>query len=134
MHGSNLGREMKGRPAVAGETENMATPDDYALVTQAILEQRAASPSACDTMLGLLETQQNAPPHRALFAARRYIALGFQDRQHQRRHQRCRLRQWARRHLVIAVFCDGFPDQHVGEQTIGEITRAALRATGVAAV
>ena len=34
--------------------------------------------------------------------------------------------------LVVAVFCEGFPDQHEGEQVIGDITHAALRATGVA--
>ena len=35
------------------------------------------------------------------------------------------------RRLVIAVFCEGMPDQHVGEQIIGDVTRAALKATGM---
>jgi beta-lactamase class A len=33
--------------------------------------------------------------------------------------------------LILAVFCEGMADLHVGEQCIGEIARAAIRATGV---
>ena len=35
--------------------------------------------------------------------------------------------------LILAVFCEGMADLHVGEQCIGDIARAAMRATGVAA-
>jgi beta-lactamase class A len=33
--------------------------------------------------------------------------------------------------LILAVYCENFPDQHTGEQVIGDISRAALAATGV---
>jgi beta-lactamase class A len=33
--------------------------------------------------------------------------------------------------LILAVFCEGMADLHQGEQCIGEIARAAMRATGV---
>ena len=46
MTGSNLGREMKGRPAEPGEQENWATPLDYATAIQALLDGRAAGGSA----------------------------------------------------------------------------------------
>jgi len=34
--------------------------------------------------------------------------------------------------LILAVFCEGMADLHVGEHCIGDIARAAMRATGVA--
>jgi len=34
--------------------------------------------------------------------------------------------------LILAVFCEGMADLHVGERCIGDIARAAMRATGVA--
>jgi hypothetical protein len=34
-------------------------------------------------------------------------------------------------HLILSVFCEGMADLHVGEQCIGDIARAAMRATGV---
>ena len=33
--------------------------------------------------------------------------------------------------LILSVFCEGMADLHVGEQCIGDIARAAMRATGV---
>ena len=33
--------------------------------------------------------------------------------------------------LILSVFCEGMADLHVGEQSIGDIARAAMRATGV---
>jgi beta-lactamase class A len=134
MRGSNLGREMKGRPAIAGETENMATPDDYALVTQAILEERAASPSACATMLGLLETQQNDRRIARYLPQNDRLRWGSKTGSISGVTNDVGFVSGPAGDLVIAIFCDGFPDQHVAEQTIGEVSRAALRATGVAAV
>jgi beta-lactamase class A len=132
MRGSNLGREMKGRPAVAGEIENMATPDDYALVTRAILEQRAASPSACDTMVALLEQQQNARRIARFLPEDGGLRWGSKTGSISGVTNDVGFVSAPAGTLVIAVFCEGFPDQHAGEALIGELTRAALRATGVA--
>jgi beta-lactamase class A len=132
MRGSNLGREMKGRPALAGETENMATPDDYARVTQAILEQRAASPSACDTMIALLEQQQNARRIARYLPDDDTLRWGSKTGSINGVTNDVGFVSGPAGTLVIAVFCEAFPDQHEGEQVIGDITRAALRATGVA--
>jgi hypothetical protein len=33
--------------------------------------------------------------------------------------------------LVISIFCEDLPDEHVGAQVIGDMTRAALNATGI---
>ena len=33
--------------------------------------------------------------------------------------------------LVLSIFCESLPDQHVGEKVIGDIARAAMRATGI---
>jgi hypothetical protein len=35
--------------------------------------------------------------------------------------------------LLLSIFCEGLPDQHVGEQVIGDISRAAMTATGIVA-
>ena len=134
MHGSNLGREMKGRPAAPGETENLATPDDYLLVTQAILEQRAASASACDAMVALLEQQQNTRRIARFLPEDGSVRWGSKTGSISGVTNDVGFVCGPGGTLVIAVFCEGFPDQHAGEQTIGEISRAALRATGVAAI
>ncbi len=33
--------------------------------------------------------------------------------------------------VILSVFCENLPDQHTGEQVIGEISRAALAAAGI---
>lgn len=131
MRDSNLGRKMQGRPALPDEPENWATPDDYALAIQALLEGRAASTESCTAMLAMLEKQQN--PRRI----GRYVPEGEGIR-------------WGSKTgsltgvvndvgfittpagtLVASVFTEGLPDLHAGEQAIGDITRAALQATGL---
>jgi beta-lactamase class A len=131
MPNSNLGREMKGRPAVPGETENWAAPDDYVNVIQAILDHEAASPVSCEAMTAMLEKQQNS----------RRIARHLPDSEEIR---------WGTKtgsiagvtndagfvitpkgRLIIAIFCEGMADQHLGEQAIGDISRAAFEATGI---
>ncbi len=59
MTDSKLGRLMRGRPMIAGEQENWAVPGEYAAIIAALLAKRVVSPSACDQMIALLETQQN---------------------------------------------------------------------------
>lgn len=131
MAGSNLGREMKGRPAQAGETENRATPDDYATVTRAILDGRAASAESCAAMVALLERQQNARRIARFLPEDDSIRWGSKTGSISGVTNDVGFVTTPRGTLVIGVFCEGFPDQHDGEQAIGEISGAALRAGGL---
>ncbi|MBA2520792.1 MAG: serine hydrolase, partial [Chloroflexia bacterium] len=125
MVGSTLGRKMKGRPAEADEAENWATPNDYATIVRAILDGAAATAESCARMVDMLEKQQN----------KRRIARYLPEADGTR---------WGTKTgsvlgvtndvgfvitgkvtLIVSVFCENLPDQHVGEQVIGEISRAA---------
>ncbi|PYM57152.1 MAG: hypothetical protein DMD79_20615 [Candidatus Rokuibacteriota bacterium] len=119
MTESTLGREMKGRVAEPGEAENWATPGDYVRAVRAILDGEAAGPAGCAAMVAMLERQQN--PRRI----GRYVpeAEGV----------RWGSKTGGLKGVTNAVFCEGMPDLHVGEQCIGEIARAAMRATEVVA-
>jgi beta-lactamase class A len=127
MTGSNLGREMKGRPAQAGETENWATPDDYVTVVQAILSNTAASPDSCASMTAMLEKQQNSRRIARFLPADDSIRWGTKTGSISGVINDAGFVTTSKGTLVIAVFCEGMPDPHIAEQAIGEITRAALQ-------
>ncbi|MCA9861309.1 MAG: serine hydrolase, partial [Thermomicrobiales bacterium] len=59
MTNSVLGRPMRGRLAIEGEQENLATPDDYTRVLDALFRHEAASAASCEAMIATLERQQN---------------------------------------------------------------------------
>jgi beta-lactamase class A len=126
MADSMLGRKMRGRPVLAGEPENWATPNDYAAAVAALLGNRAASTGACAQMVAVLEKQQN-------------------DRRIARHLPRTDRPRWGSKTgslpgvvndvgfvvtgcgpLIISVFCERLADAHRGEQIIGDIARAAL--------
>jgi beta-lactamase class A len=127
MTGSTLGRKMLGRPAQGAERENWATPLDYARAVQSILDGSAASAASCARMTEMLTKQQNAR------RIARYLPEGV---------------RWGSKTgsvrgvtndagfittdtgtLIVSVFCADLADQHTGEQVIGDISRAAMRAT-----
>jgi beta-lactamase class A len=130
MQQSTLGRVMKGRRALEDEPENWATPNDYATLIETILGQRAAQPGSCEAMVAMLEKQQSTnrisrylPPDTRWGSKTGQIEgvtndVGFVVTE--------------RGTLVISAFCEDLPDRHVGEQFIGDITRAALKATSIA--
>jgi beta-lactamase class A len=126
MTGSNLGREMKGRPAQAGETENWATPDDYVTVVQAILSNSAASPASCASMLAMLEKQQNSRRIARFLPVDDSVRWGTKTGSISGVTNDAGFVTTSAGTLVIAVFCEGMPDHHIAEEAIGEITRAAL--------
>lgn len=126
---SVLGRPMLGRPANEGEQENEATPNEFARLMRAILDQTAAAPESCDRMIELLTLQQNGR------RIGRYVPEGV---------------EWGSKTgsystvvndvgfvrtdagtLVVSVFIASLPDVVTGEQIIGEVTRAALDAAGM---
>jgi beta-lactamase class A len=132
MKHSQLGRKMKGRLAQGDEQENWGTANDYISVLQAVLDGRAASADSCAKMVAMLEKQQN----------KRRISRYLPDAEGTR---------WGSKTgsvtgvtndvgfittdkgtLLISIFCENLPDVHVGEQVIGDVTRVALEATGVA--
>ncbi len=126
MAGSCLGRKVRGRPPVAGETENWAVPDEYAGLIAALFEERAASASSCAAMVGMLEKQANdrrIARHLPKGAARpRWGSktgslpgvvndVGFV--------------MTAAGPLVLSVFCE-IGDPNAGEAAIGAVAKAAL--------
>ena len=127
MPNSVLARPMRGRLALPGEAENIAYPGEYAAMVQAILENTAASPASCATMLGLMEKQQN-------------------DRRIARHLPRGEARpRWGSKTgsntgvvndvgyvftpagpVIIAAFLRDIADPLEGERIIGDLARAAL--------
>ncbi|MGH7077248.1 MAG: serine hydrolase [Acetobacteraceae bacterium] len=129
MWKSTLERRMQGHAALPGAAENWATPDDYAEMMRALFAHTAASPASSAAMIGYLEKQQN-PRRIARFLPRsngpRWGSktgsvpgvvndVGFIETR--------------RGMLILSLFCET-DDPHLGEQTIGEISRAALAAVG----
>lgn len=126
MANSCLGRKVRGRPPVAGETENWAVPDEYAGLIAAIFANRAASQASCAAMIGMLEKQTN-------------------DRRIARHLPRGDARpRWGtktgslpgvvndvgfimtpRGPLILAMYCE-IADPNAGEAVIGDVARAAL--------
>jgi beta-lactamase class A len=131
MTGSNLGRKMKGRPAVEGEIENLATADDYVAVVEAILDGRAASAASCEAMIAMLEKQANTRRISRYLPEDDTIRWGTKTGSIKGVTNDAGFVMVGDKRLVIAVFCEGMPDQHVGEQVIGDVTRAALNTTGL---
>ena len=130
MSQSTLGRLMKGRPAIENEQENWATPDDYASLMEAILDQRAAQPCSCDAMLSMLEKQQCTnrisrylPPE---------VRWGSKTGQIDGVTNDVGFVMTETGFVVVSAFCETLPDQHVAEKFIGDITRAAIKRTDIA--
>lgn len=132
MTASTLGRKMKGRPAEGDEPENWATPNDYAAVVQAILDGRAASAASCAQMTAMLETQQNKRRIARYLPETEGIRWGTKTGSIAGVTNDAGFITTPNGTLIVSVFCDGLADQHLGEQVIGDISRAAMTATGVA--
>lgn len=131
MVGSTLGRKMKGRPAIAGESENMATADDYVTVVDALFNGTAASPGSCAAMTTMLTLQQNPRRIARYLPERDGVRWGSKTGSINGVTNDVGFVETPAGRMVIAVSCDGFPDQHDGEFAIGEISRAALAAAGL---
>jgi beta-lactamase class A len=131
MEQSTLGRKMQGHPAEGEQRENWATPSEYASLIGKLLDHDVASGEACESMIALLEKQQNAR------RIGRYVPEdGF---------------RWGSKTgsisgvvndvgfiagdggtVIVSVYCENLPDMHTGEQVIGDIARAAMEAAGIA--
>ncbi len=131
MSGSTLGRKMKGRPAQGDEPENWATPNDYARVIEAILEKRAASEASCERMIAVLEKQQCKRRLSRYLPERDGVRWGSKTGSVAGVTNDVGFVMTDLGTVIISVFCEGLPDQHVGEKVIGDISRAAMGITGV---
>lgn len=131
MTGSNLGRPMKGRGTLPGEIENYATPDDYAVVVSAILDGTAASPESCESMVQMLTLQQNPGRIARYLPAHESVRWGSKTGSNAGIANDVGFVTADGRTMVIAVFCEGFPDLHVAEEVIGQVSSAALRDIGL---
>ncbi len=135
MKNSVLGGTLKQMFAETAEP-SYATPNDYVSAVAAILDGRAASATACETMTELLEKQQN---HRRIA---RYlpqstplankIRWGSKTGTTRGVCNEAGFFMGPNGRLIIAVYTEGYADTHTAEQVIGEVARAALADTGVA--
>lgn len=132
MTQSLLGRKMKGRPAQDGEQENWATANDYAHITQALLADQVASADSCAKMVAMLEKQQNTRRISRYLPESDTIRWGSKTGSVRGVTNDVGFVTTDQGTLIVSIFCENLPDQHVGEKVIGDITRAALEATGVA--
>lgn len=131
MTGSNLSREMRGRLPEGDEQENWATPDDYVAVTQSILDKDAASETSCDAMIAMLELQQNRARIARYLPDDESIRWGSKTGTTKAVTNDVGFITSPAGTMMIAVYCDGLPSHHRGEEIIGDISRAAMIATGV---
>jgi beta-lactamase class A len=131
MTNSTLGRKMLNRAAQGEEHENWATSNDYATVVQAVLDDRAASPDSCKQMIALLEKQQNRRRISRHLPEDEKIRWGTKTGSIKGVTNDAGFIMANGQTLIVSVYCEGFPDQHIGEEIIGDISRAAMRATGI---
>ena len=92
MAGSTLGRRMRGMQAEASEQENWAVPDDYVHRHRRFAGRQRRLVRFLQQDAGAARIAAERAPDRAPSAADRPAALGLQDRQPARRHQRRWLR------------------------------------------
>ncbi|MDQ3548926.1 MAG: class A beta-lactamase-related serine hydrolase, partial [Chloroflexota bacterium] len=104
---------------------------DYVAVVEAILDGTAASAASCEAMTAMLEKQSNTRRISRYLPEDDQIRWGTKTGSIKGVTNDAGFVMTGDGRLVIAVFCDGLPDQHIGEQVIGDLTRAALKATGL---
>ena len=104
---------------------------DYVAVVEAILDGRAASVESCAAMKAMLEKQSNTRRISRYLPEDESIRWGTKTGSIKGVTNDAGFVMKGDQRLVIAVFCENLPDQHVGEQVIGDLTRAALKATGL---
>jgi len=131
MQHSTLARKMQGKPAEGRQQENWATSNDYVKALQAILAKRAASPGSCDRMIAMLEKQQNTKRISRYLPEGPDIRWGSKTGSVKGVTNDVGFITTGKGTLLVSVFCENMADQHVGEQFIGDVSRAAMKATGV---
>lgn len=121
---SVLGRKMMGRPAIEGEQENLATPNELAKLVSAILDGEAASAASCEAMVSLLEKQQNA--RRIGRFVPEGTRWGSKTGSYSTVVNDAGFVMLVAGPLVIAVQTASLPDMVAGEIVVSEVARAAM--------
>lgn len=125
---SLLGRPMRGRPALPGETENWVVPDEFADLIAAILAGRTASAAGTAAMITQLERQQN--PRRIA----RHLARAGNPRWGSKTGSLSNVTndvgfiETKAGPLALSLFCMNAPDAHAGEAILGDIAWALFSA------
>jgi len=131
MEKSTLGRKMQGKAASGKQSENWAAPAEYADLVQKLLAGEAASPESCEKMVAILEQQQNGrrigryiPEEGVRWGSKTGSITGVTND--------VGFVTSSAGTVVVSVYCEDLPDQHVGEQLIGDVAREAVVIAGVA--
>ena len=124
MAGSTLSRKMGQRDENRPDKENWATPDDYATAVESLLNGQAASPSSCAQMIAMLEKQQN--DRRIARHVPEHLRWGSKTGSLPGVVNDAGFIETARGPMIVSIYCE-HPDRHLAEQTIGDITSAALQ-------
>lgn len=131
MPQSTLGRKMQGKPAEGSQAENWATPDEYAHIVQALLAGDVISRQASTEMREMLEKQQNTRRISRYLPEGPGISWGSKTGSIKGVTNDAGFITSERGTLILSIFCEDLADQHVGEKVIGDISRAAMTATGI---
>lgn len=133
MSDSVLGRLMVGRLAAPGEQENLATARDYIRVMSAIEAGTAASVRSCHAMMDLLALQQD-PRRLGRYVPREHgYRWGSKNGTNEGLVNEVGYVQGPHGTLLLAVFCQGVPDEVTGANIIASLARAAMMTTGMLA-
>lgn len=124
MTGSALNRKMGQRDESRPDKENWATPSDYATAVAALLNGQVASPSSCAQMIAMLEKQQN--DRRIARHVPKHLRWGSKTGSLPGVVNDVGFIETARGPMIVSIFCE-HADRHLAEQTIGDITQAALK-------
>ena len=127
MVNSRLSRLMVGRLATEGEQENLATANDYALATHAIVSGEAASQTACEAMMALLSLQQNNRRIGRYVPVDDRYAWGSKNGTNPGITHDVGFVSSPAGTLSLAVLVCDAPDEVTGEAIIADITAAALQ-------
>jgi beta-lactamase class A len=130
MKQSVLGRKMYGRPALPGEQENLAVPNEYVDMISALLANKAASPTACALMVALLEKQQNdrriarhlPKDNRPRWGTKTGTLTGAVND--------VGFVMTAKGPAILAVYVEKPADTLTGEEILGDVSRAVLGSVG----
>jgi beta-lactamase class A len=131
MARSVLGRLMVGRLAIEGEQENLATPEDYTRVLDAIFGGRAASPEACTAMIATLERQQNARRIGRFVPTAPGWRWGSKTGTNTGVVNDAGFVIGPQGRMLVSVYVRGVEDMVEGERIIAMVTRAAMEACGL---
>jgi len=130
MKSSVLGRPMRGRPPLPGESENWSVPTEYADLIAAIFANQAASAPSCAAMIDQLEKQTNdrrLARHLPQGAAR--PRWGSKTGSLPGVVNDVGFIMTANGPLILSIYVE-IADPHAGEAVIGDVARAALAALG----